>query len=102
MSGYKKGQAVLVTTDKKGVFFGYLADDTEGWFPERVRLERIRNCIYWHDSIKGFLGLAAVGPNKECRIGPPAPRAAVYGVTLISDVTEEAVQAWELAPWSKR
>lgn len=100
MAGFKKGQAVLVTTDQRGVFFGYVAQDYETDHPERVVLERIRNCIYWHATIKGFLGLAAQGPNKDCRIGPPSPKASVYGITLISDVTPEAVKAWEVAPWA--
>lgn len=99
--GYKKGQAVMVTTQWRGVFFGYCAEDYDTDYPERVILVNIRNCIRWHESIKGFLGLAASGPNDRCRIGPPSPRAVVFGITLISDVSDEAVRAWEKAPWAK-
>lgn len=41
MSG-KKERAVLVTTEYRGVFFGY-ATDTDG---DSIKLKRSRNCVY--------------------------------------------------------
>lgn len=95
----RKGQAVVVTTDQKGVFFGYAADDYPG-DTDFIVLEKVRNCIYWANTVKGFLGLTATGPNKACRVGPPCPLGRVRGVTMIGDVTPEAIRAWESAPWS--
>ena len=53
-----KERAVLVTTEHRGVFFGY-AKDTRG---ETVDLRAGRNCLYWSADVKGFLGLASMGP----------------------------------------
>lgn len=85
---------VLVTTAHRGVFFGY-AEDTTG---ETIKLRRARNCIYWSDIMRGFLGLAAIGPNKDCRIGPAAD-IELRNVTCVAEVTPEAVAKWEAAPW---
>lgn len=54
-----KERAVLVTTAHRGVFFGY-ATKTDG---DTIKLRAARNCIYWHQSVRGFLGLASTGPN---------------------------------------
>lgn len=87
-------RAVLVTTEARGVFFGY-ATDTDG---PTITLRRGRNCIYWPTSNKGFLGLAAMGPQKGARVGPAAD-ITLRGITSVSEVTAEAVAAWEGAPW---
>lgn len=91
----KKPRPVLVTTAHRGVFFGY-ATDTSG---ETVVLERARNCLYWHESVRGFIGLAANGPNSQCRIGPACSRIELRNITSVSDVSADAVRAWESAPW---
>lgn len=65
----KKSRPVLVTTEYRGVFFGY-ATETDG---ETIKLDNARNCLYWSTDVMGFLGLAATGPTAGCRIGPPAP-----------------------------
>lgn len=92
----EKEIAVLVTTEHRGVFFGY-ADPSklEG---ATVALKRARNCVYWAASVKGFLGLAATGPDAQCRIGPAAD-ITLRGIASVSTVTPEAVSAWEAAPW---
>ena len=89
-----KGRPVLVTTAHRGVFFGY-AEDTDG---DTIRLERGRLCIYWSADMRGFMGLASMGPSASCRIGPPAT-ITVRGVTSVSEVMPEAVERWESAPW---
>ena len=53
-------RAVLVTTEFRGVFFGY-ASDTSG---DTISLTGARNCIYWPSENGGFLGLASKGPVK--------------------------------------
>lgn len=89
-------RAVLVTTEYRGVFFGY-ASDTGG---DTIKLRAARNCIYWPEENKGFLGLANFGPVSGSRVGPPAD-IELRRVTCVAEVTDEAVKAWEAAPWSK-
>jgi len=86
---------VLVTTEYRGVFFGY-ATDTDG---DTINLKRARNCIYWPPANKGFLGLAETGPIKGSRVGPPAD-IQLRKITCVAEVTEAAVKAWEAAPWA--
>lgn len=86
---------VLVTTSYRGVFFGY-ATDTSG---DTIKLRAGRNCVYWPASQKGFVGLAKEGPHDESRIGPPADME-LRGITAVVEVTPEAVERWEAAPWS--
>jgi hypothetical protein len=89
-------RAVLVTTEYRGVFFGY-ADDTSG---NTIQLTKARNCIYWPPEQKGFIGLATTGPIKGARIGPAAD-IELRKITCVVEVSEEAASAWEVAPWSK-
>lgn len=83
-----------MTTAHRGVFFGY-ADNTDG---ETIALRRARLCVHWSAAMKGFMGLAAYGPDKDCRIGPPAD-ITLRNITAILEVTAEAVKKWEQAPW---
>lgn len=92
----KKERAVLVTTEHKGVFFGY-ATATDG---ETISLRSARNCLYWPSEQKGFLGLASQGPVSGCRIGPAAD-IELRGITCVAACTPEAVEAWEVAPWNR-
>ena len=87
-------RAVLVTTEYRGVFFGY-ADDTSG---ETIKLKRARNISYWDSSTKGFLGLAKNGPGTQCRVGPAAD-IELRKITCVAECTQEAVASWESAPW---
>lgn len=85
---------VLVTTAHRGVFFGY-ATATEG---PTIALRRARNCIYWPESCKGFLGLASMGPLNGARVGPPAD-ITLRDITCVVEVSAEAVSRWEAMPW---
>lgn len=87
---------VLVTTEFRGVFFGY-ATETSG---DTIHLKRARNCIYWSADTKGFLGLVSKGPTDGCRVGPPAD-IELRKITCVAECTAEAVKAWESAPWKK-
>ena len=87
-------RAVLVTTQHRGVFFGY-ATDIEG---QMIDLRAGRNCLYWSPDMKGFAGLAAIGPSKTCRVGP-AVNIQLRDITSVAFVSDEAVKAWEAAPW---
>lgn len=87
-------RAVVVTTAHRGVFFGYLDGDAG----ETVKLKKARLCIYWSADLRGFMGLASFGPSGNCRIGPAAD-IELRNVTAIVECSNEAVYAWEKAPW---
>ena len=85
---------VIVTTAHRGVFFGY-ATDTDG---ETIALRHARLCVYWSVDVRGFMGLASNGPSAACRIGPAAD-ITLRAITAVLEVTPDAVQKWEAAPW---
>ncbi len=84
---------VLVTTQHRGVFFGWLGanDDRSA---RSLTLKRCRNAIYWAGS-KGFLGLAATGPDNGSKIGSAAPSVLLHDVTSVSVCTDDAAKSWE-------
>ncbi len=84
---------VLVTTEFRGVFFGF-AEDTAG---DNITLHRARNCIYWPSTQGGFAGLASEGPVKGSRIGATVEKIDLRKVTSVVEVSEPAVTAWESA-----
>ena len=85
---------VLVTTAHRGVFAGY-ASDIAG---ETIKLRAGRLCTYWSSAMKGFMGLASIGPDSGCRIGPPAD-IELRNITSVVAVKPEATAKWEQAPW---
>jgi uncharacterized protein DUF6948 len=87
-------RAVIVTTEHRGVFFGY-AVDTDG---EQIKLRAARLCVYWSPDMRGFMGLASVGPSKDCKIGPPAD-ITLRAITSVVEVNSDAIAKWEAAPW---
>jgi hypothetical protein len=90
------GTPVLVTTTNKGVFFGY-TDDYSG---DVITLRRARNCIKWTSDIGGVFGLASRGPSSSCKVTKdPVPSLQLRGITSVSEVSPEAVKAWEASPW---
>lgn len=89
-------RAVVVTTQHRGVFFGYAAE-TGG---DTIKLRAARNCVYWSTDVRGFMGLAATGPTRNCKIGPSAD-IDLRNITSVMECTPEAVAAWESAPWSR-
>lgn len=88
-------RAVVVTTAHRGVFFGY-AKETSG---PTIKLRAARNAVYWVTDLRGFMGLASIGPNKACRIGPAAD-IELRDITAVVECSAEAVEKWEKAPWS--
>lgn len=84
-----KERPVVITTEFKGVFFGY-ATDTSG---DPIHLKRARNVIAWSADIRGFIGLAALGPNSNCRIGPAAD-IELRQITSVIEVSPEAEARW--------
>ena len=88
-----EGRPVLVTTAHRGVFYG-LAGETRG---DTIELKSARLCIYWSRDVGGFMGLAATGPSKDCRIGPCAD-IEIRNITSVAEVTPEAAARWKDAP----
>lgn len=91
-----KERAVVVTTEHRGVFFGY-AENTDG---DPIKLKRARLCVSWSSDLRGFLGLASHGPNGNCRISRPVPEIELRKITSVMEATPEAVAAWEAGRWS--
>ena len=87
------GRPVVVTTEYRGVFFGY-ATDTSG---DVITLRNSRNCIYWPSSQGGFMGLASDGPKTGSRIGARLDKIELRKITAVLEVSESAAKAWEAA-----
>lgn len=83
----------LVTTEFRGVFMGYIKDDSK--LPAEITLINARNCIYWSADCGGFLGLAATGPTKDCKIGKKVPEITLFKITSVTPVEEKAAAKWE-------
>lgn len=91
-----KDRRVVVTTKHRGVFYGRL----ERHERDVVVLTQARVCVYWSAETKGFVGLAAIGPQKGSRVSPVAPRLELVDVTAVLDCTSEASELWESDLWS--
>ena len=92
------GRPVVVTTEHRGVFFGFAPAPTVG--ATTIELLNGQMCVYWSESVKGVLGLAATGPDNRCKITPAVPRLELNKVTSVMHATTEAVKAWQSRPWS--
>lgn len=90
-----KKQPVLVTTEFRGVFFGFVKNDSN--LPAEITLTDARNCIYWASSIGGFLGLASKGVDGNCKIGAEVAEITLYKITSVTPVTETAAKTWRKA-----
>ena len=93
----KKSKAVMVTTEFRGVFFGYMEEmPVDG----SITIKQAQNCVYWSADVKGFMGLAVTGPTKNCKVGPAVPSITLSKVTAVVEVTPEAAEKWKSVPWS--
>lgn len=88
-----KARPVIVTTEFRGVFFGY-AEDTSG---DNITLTKARNCIYWPSQQGGFMGLASDGPATGARIGATVDRIDLRKITSVIEASPKAVEAWTKA-----
>lgn len=87
-------RAVLVTTEHRGVFYGYAEGDTTG---EQIVLRDARMAIYW-GTTRGVLQLAETGPTSTSKLSAPAPRIELRAITAVIDVAPAAEAAWRAAP----
>lgn len=95
-----KGKPVVVTTALKGVFFGYLPRNAQPDLSGEITLAEARMAVYWSEGMKGVLGLASIGPDKSCRIGPAVPMLTLNKVTAVAECTAEATAKWEKGLWN--
>lgn len=84
-----KERPVILTTEHRGVFFGY-AGDTSGAV---IKLRGARMAIRWNTT-RGLMELAEVGPNSGSKISARADME-VRKITAVFEVTEAAAAAWE-------
>ncbi|AWB79590.1 TPA: hypothetical protein UL939_000563 [Stenotrophomonas maltophilia] len=87
-----KNRPVIVTTEHRGVFFGY-ADNTSG---SEIKLDNARMAIAF-GTTRGILELAETGPTSRSKISARAPSIDVRKVTAVIEVAPAAVKAWEAA-----
>ena len=92
------GSYVVVCTEWRGVFFGKLISHDED--KKIAELDESQLCVYWSQATHGVLGLASVGPGKDCRISPQSGKVKLAGVTAIFEVDDSAISKWKESPWS--
>lgn len=90
-------QPVLVTTNNRGVYFGYLSVNGA---PDFVVLKDARYAVSWEE-MRGYLDLANGGPNGGCRVTPSTVALTLYGIAALAHCTPEAAAAWEAEPWAE-
>ena len=88
---------MLITTDKRGVFFGYVDPQEAG--NSSIRIYDVQMAVYWSADVQGVINLAHDGPSKSCRITKPGPEAILHGVTMALSTTKQAAKAWKKCPW---
>ena len=87
-------RAVIVCTEHRGVFFGYVDGDTFGHDP--IMLRRARMGIRW-GTTRGVMQLAETGPTGNSKVSARATME-IRKITAIMEVEPAAVAAWEAAP----
>lgn len=91
-----KPRPVVVTTQGNGIFIGTTDAPTGSAI---VVLTQGRNVFYYTAETKGFVGIAARGLFKGCKVGPAAERLELRNVTSIVDATADAAKTWDGAGW---
>ncbi len=92
MSKNLPARPVIVTTEYRGVFFGYASDTSK----DVIQLKKARMAIYW-GTTKGIMQLAETGPTPSSKISARAD-LELRKVTAVFEVQPEAVDKWEKAP----
>lgn len=88
----KKKRPVILTTEYKGVFFGWTKDEFNF---DKMTLSDCQMCVKWDSAPRGLNGLAVSGPNNSCVISPAAPEMTLVKITAEIKCSKEAVISWE-------
>lgn len=93
MAAKPKQKAVIITTQHRGVFFGYVSDKTDLTQKIITDVKGARMAIYWGTS-KGLMQLANSGPTSSSKISEPCDIPVLQDVTAVFSVTPEAEEKW--------
>lgn len=88
-----KQKAVIITTQHRGVFFGYVSEKADLTNKIITDIKGARMAIYWGTE-RGLMQLANTGPTKSSKISEPADIPVLQDVTAVFSVTPEAEQKW--------
>lgn len=96
----KKSTAIpcIITTDKRGVFMGYINPAQR--LDTTITAKDVRMVVYWSQDVRGLFGLAANGPSKGCKVTAAAPGCVLHGVTAVLDISAKAEKAFAGEPWA--
>ena len=87
---------VLVTTEHRGVFFGYVEEYPNLDESTTISLKDARMAIYWGTD-KGVMQLANEGIQSDSKISSMADIPSLAKVTAVFSVTEQAEKTWKSA-----
>jgi len=90
----KKTRFVMVTTEFRGVFAGYLAEGDRDVAARSIRLTDAMMAIAWGTS-DGIIQLVSDGPSEKSKISAVATEVEIEKVTAIFGATEAAEAAWK-------
>jgi hypothetical protein len=86
---------VVVLTQGNAIYCGWTTEPQA----EVMQLRAARQAVYYSADTKGVLGLAANGPGKDSRIGPPADIPALRNISQVILCSPSAIRVWEEAKW---
>lgn len=92
---------VVVTTEHRGVFFGYVDQASFETHVKTVQMQSVRVVTVWTKEMHGFLGLTVIGPSGSCHVSPGCIEGKIHDVTGVWRCTPQAVKAWEAEPWGR-
>jgi hypothetical protein len=83
---------VLITTQHRGVFAGFIADDQD-ITARSMPLKDAKMAIYW-GTTRGVMELCKDGPTKTSKISLPADIPALHDITAVFEITPKASAKW--------
>lgn len=97
----KKYEAVVITNNSRGVYFGEIQGKPDSVGQLEVR--NLRHCFKWvaHEEAPGVWGLAVKGPQGGSCVGAPVKKFLLCNVVSIAYCEPEAIEAWNKSSWSK-
>lgn len=84
---------VLITTERRGVWFAQVADDADLTAKTLTDLQNTRMAIRWNTT-RGLQELCDVGPNSGSKISAPSPIHVLHNVTAVFGVSDQAAAKW--------